>query len=109
MRLSVLEPATARMLLQILRDLAPPATQEDGMLIRQVAAFDVAAMSAPQLVGEMERGLATLDVLARKLTRTNYMEIGERTLRRTLLSQISNDPLMERLGVRPPAYSSAAI
>jgi len=108
-RLAHLERAAARMLLQILRDLAPPATQADNSFIRQVAAFDLATKQDTQLQGDIERGLAALDVLARKLTRRSYMEVEERTLRRTLLSQMADQPLMDRLGVRTPAYSSAAI
>lgn len=108
-RLTSLERTAARMLLQILRDLAPPATQADNAFIRQVAAFDVAAREDRQLLAEIDRGLAALDTLARKLTRRSYLEIEERTLRRTLLSQIADQPLLDRLGVRTPAYSSAAI
>lgn len=108
-RLEALTPGTARMLLQMLRDLAPPATQVDSAFIRQVAELDRAAQQDPQLTGEIDRGVAALDALARKLTRRSYVEVEERTLRRTLLSQIGNQPLMDRLGVRQPSPVSAAI
>lgn len=108
-RLTAIEKPVALMLLQILRDLAPPATQADSSFIRQVSAFDVAARHDSNLMAEIERGLAALDVLARKLTRRSYLEVQERTLRRTLISQIGEQPLMERLGLRTPAHVSAAM
>lgn len=109
-RLNRMEPEVARMLLQILRDLSPPATQMDSTFIRQVAAFDAALAHDASLDAEIERGLAALDTLARKLTRGNrYIEIEERTLRRTLLNQIADQPLMERMGVRTPAQLTTAI
>lgn len=109
MRLSLLEADMAHMLIQILRDLAPPATQMESAFIRQVAELDVAARQDHHLVGQVERGLAALDTLARKLTKRRYIDVPERTLRRTLLSQITEQPLMDRLGVRTPAYASAAL
>lgn len=109
-RLKVIPPEVARMMLQILRDLAPPATQMDSTFIRQVAAFDAATSHDASLMTDIERGLAALDTLARKLTRTNgYLDIEERTLRRTLLGQMAELPLMERLGVRPAPHLYSAI
>ncbi len=108
-RLTTLDKQVALMLLQILRDLAPPATQADSTFIRQVSAFDVAARNDSSLMQEIERGLAALDVLSRKLTRRSYIEVPERTMRRALVSQISEHPLMDRLGVRTPFYSTAAM
>lgn len=106
-RLTALGRPAAQALLQILRDLAPPATQAEGNLIRQVAAFDVAARHDATLMTDITDGLAALDTLARKLTKRGYMDITERTLRRTLLGQISNLSLMDRLGVRTPAAATA--
>lgn len=95
----------AQTLLQILRDLAPVGTQVDAPLLRRVSAYDEAATKDPLLTGEILRDLGALDNLAFRMSRKRYHEIAERALRRTLLSQMSEHPLMNRLGVHMTAYA----
>lgn len=95
----------AQTLLQILRDLAPVGTQVDAPLLRRVSAYDEASTKDPLLAAEILRDLSALDQLAFRMSRKRYHEIAERALRRTLLSQMSEYPLMGRLGVHMSAYA----
>jgi hypothetical protein len=95
----------ARCLLQILRDLSPMGTQIDGPFLRRVSAYDEAAATSPKLADEILRDLTALDTLAYRMASSTYTDITERALRRTLLSQMGDRPLMERLGVRITAYA----
>lgn len=95
----------ARCLLQILRDLSPMGTQVDGPFLRRVSAYDEAAATSAKLADEILRDLTALDTLAYRMARSTYTDIAERALRRTLLSQMGDRPLMERLGVRITAYA----
>jgi hypothetical protein len=109
LRLRHLPGDTAQMLLQVLRDLSPPATQIDSSFIRRVAAYDDACAHDPTLLNQISEGVCTLDALAIRITKRRYLELEERALRRTLLLQLTDSPLLDRLGARAPAYSSAAI
>lgn len=109
LRLHNLPADTARMLLQILRDTSPSATQTDSSLIRRVAAYDEACQQDASLLPEIERGLGALDVLARKLTRQNYLAVEQRPLRRSMLAQLAHQPLFNRLGVQIEVYAGAAV
>jgi len=109
LRVNNMTAESANVLLQILRDLAPQATQVDSASIRSVAAYDEAISKDPSLARHIRDGIQTVDALAHKLTKRRYVDVDERTMRRTLLSQLAGLPLLDRLGVRPPAYASAAI
>lgn len=109
LRLRHISGEQAQMLLQVLRDLSPPATQIDSSFIRRVAAYDDACATDRRLLGQISDSVVMLDALSQKLTKRRYLQVEERALRRTLLTQLADMPLLERLGARAPAYSSAAI
>lgn len=108
-RLRTLAPDTARTLLQVLRDVTPLSTQSDSTLIRRISAYDESASTNTELAAELKDGLSALNQLSHKITRSPYAQLSERPMRRTVLLQMATHPLFERLGVRLPAYSAAAI
>ena len=105
----ILDQDMANVLLQIMRDLAPPATQQESSLQTRVCDLDHAAAQDRALQRDIEYGLAALDTLARRITGQRYIDLDERAIRRTLLTQLSEQSLMHRLGVRAPAYAGAAV
>lgn len=108
-RLRTLSPDIARTLLQVLRDVTPLSTQSDSNLIRRISAYDESASRNAALAAELKEGLHALNQLSHKITRSPYAKLSERPMRRTVLLQMAAHPLFERLGVRLPAYSAAAI
>ncbi len=98
LRLHKIPAESAALLLQVLRDLAPAATQSDSTLVRRVAVYDDACAKDAALIGEIRDAMAMLDSLASKLARQRYLEIVDRAMRRTLINQLSNIALFARLG-----------
>lgn len=106
-RLHILSPEQARTLLQIMRDLSPQGTQLDAPLVRRISAYDEAAANNARFAAEIADGVGKLDRLSRKIGKNVYLALNERPLRRTILTQMDNHPLFQRLGVHLLTSSAA--
>jgi hypothetical protein len=108
LRLHKIGAESAHVLLQVLRDLAPAATQQDSTLVRRVAVYDDACSKDSQLATQIRDGMQLLDSLARKLTKRRYLEIEERAMRRNLLMQLADVSVFARMGVPGGALQAMA-
>jgi hypothetical protein len=106
-RLHILSPEQARTLLQVMRDLSPQGTQLDAPLVRRISAYDEAAANNSRFAAEIADGVGKLDRLSRKIGKNVYLALNERPLRRTILTQMDNHPLFQRLGVHLLTSSAA--
>jgi hypothetical protein len=97
LRLMSFNAHVSETLLVMLRDATNSSNANDDTHCRRLTSYDEGAAKDASLAEDIDMGIAALDALARKLTQRRYKEISERALRRGLISQLKDHPLMKRL------------